>query len=108
MSAQAHTHKMRLLAEASLVKVQYPGKVAVNQNPIYAIRNCSPDFRVLQYPVKPLNKRFQHVFTIPPLVSISTPVNGSGAGSVFTNTINGSSASSVPTTTLNGGSASNP
>jgi len=54
MSAQAHTNKMRILAESSLVKVQYPGKVALNQNPIYSTVNCSPDFRVLQYSAKPL------------------------------------------------------
>ena len=45
---------MRILAESSLVKVQYPGKVALNQNPIYSTVNCSPDFRVLDYSGKPV------------------------------------------------------
>ena len=104
MSAQAYTNKLRLFAEASLIKVQYPGKVCVNNNPIYGLTNFYPDFRVLQYYVNQPN-----VVTTPPLTQITTPVTGGGAVmSPSAPIINGASASSVPTSILNGGNAFNP
>ena len=48
-SAACYTNKRRVIAEASLTKVQYPGKVAVNNDVILSVRNCSPDFSVLHY-----------------------------------------------------------
>jgi len=71
MSAQAHTNKMRILAEASLVKVQYPGKVGLNNNPIYSTINCSPDFRVLKYSSKPV---CCNIVSIPIAVPIIPPI----------------------------------
>lgn len=49
MSTQAYTNKRRVLAEAGNRKVQYPGKVATNVNPIYATINCSANFQQLTY-----------------------------------------------------------
>jgi hypothetical protein len=49
MSAQAYTNKLRLLAEAGVTKVQYPGRIALNKNPILSTSNCSPDFSVINY-----------------------------------------------------------
>lgn len=47
-SAACYTNKRRVLAEASVTKVEYPGKIAVN-NGALSVRNCSPDFQVLSY-----------------------------------------------------------
>lgn len=49
MSAQAYTNKLRILAEAAITKVQYPGRIALNKNPILSTINCSPDFSVIDY-----------------------------------------------------------
>lgn len=49
MSAQSYTNKRRILAEAALKKVQYPGRVALNNKPILSALNCSPDFSVINY-----------------------------------------------------------
>jgi hypothetical protein len=49
MSTQAYTNKRRVLAEAGNRKVQYPGRKAINVNPIYATINCSANFQPLTY-----------------------------------------------------------
>ena len=53
MSAQAYTNKLRILAEAAVTKVHYPGRVALNKNPILSTINCSPDFSVVNYVENP-------------------------------------------------------
>jgi hypothetical protein len=52
MSAQCYTNKRRILAEASLRKVQYPGSIGLNNHPLYASINCKPDFSELVYLIK--------------------------------------------------------
>ena len=49
MNAQCYTNKKRILAEASVRKVQYPGSIGLNNNPIYSAINCKPDFNNLNY-----------------------------------------------------------
>jgi hypothetical protein len=49
MSAQAYTNKLRVLAEAAVTKVQYPGRIALNKNPILSTINCSPNFSIIDY-----------------------------------------------------------
>ena len=49
MSAQSYTNKRRILAEASVVKVEYKKGLAVNKNTIYATINCLPDFQQITY-----------------------------------------------------------
>ena len=47
-SAACFTNRRRVIAEASLLKVQYPGKIA-SENPLLPVQNCRPDFSVLTY-----------------------------------------------------------
>ena len=49
MSAQCYTNKRRILAEAALKKVQYPGRVALNNKLILSALNCSSDFTPITY-----------------------------------------------------------
>lgn len=49
MSAQCYTNKRRILAEASVRKVQYPGSVGLNNKAIYASIGCNQDFKELVY-----------------------------------------------------------
>jgi hypothetical protein len=48
MSAQAYTNKRRVLAQASLLKVQYPTTVAFTNRLVSAI-NCNQNFQTIQY-----------------------------------------------------------
>ena len=48
-SAQCYTNKKRILAEVSVRKTQYPGSIALNNNPIYAATNCNPSFNSIIY-----------------------------------------------------------
>jgi hypothetical protein len=49
MSAGAYINKIRVRAQAQLVKVQYPGGRATNFNPIYSALGCNADFTRLNY-----------------------------------------------------------
>jgi len=51
MSAQGYTNKIRVDAEARLTKVQFPGKVGLNNNPIQSSCRLSPDFRNIIYTI---------------------------------------------------------
>jgi len=48
-SAQCYTNKQRVMSEASVRKTQYPGSIALNNNPMYASINCNPIFNNLIY-----------------------------------------------------------
>ena len=41
-SSAAYTNGVRVKAEATLLKVQFPGKIAVNQLPLHAATGCPP------------------------------------------------------------------
>lgn len=49
MSSQAYTNRIRILAEASAIKVQYPSSIA-SDNRLSATINCSPNFTTIIYP----------------------------------------------------------
>lgn len=51
MSAQGYTNKIRAATEGRLTKVQFPGKVAVNNNPIQASVRLSPNFTTNNYTI---------------------------------------------------------
>jgi len=51
MSAQRYTNKLRVDAEARLTKVQFPGKVGLNINPIQSTCRLSPDFSITNYTI---------------------------------------------------------
>jgi len=48
-SAQSFTNGVRVQAEARLTKVQFPGKIAKNLNPLEAAVALSPDFTPIKY-----------------------------------------------------------
>jgi hypothetical protein len=48
MSSQAYTNRVRILAEASLTKIQYPGRIAID-NRLSASVNCSRNFDPIVY-----------------------------------------------------------
>jgi hypothetical protein len=48
MSAQAYTNKRRILAEASLLKTVYPGRVGV-KNTLAATIDCTQSFQSIEY-----------------------------------------------------------
>jgi hypothetical protein len=41
-TSSAYTNAVRVKAEATLLKVQFPGKIAVNQLPLHAATGCPP------------------------------------------------------------------
>jgi hypothetical protein len=104
MSAQCYTNKRRVLAEASVRKVHYPGSVALNNNPLYASINCKPDFNKVVYLIK--------------LCCFKTPQNtlpdgeyivvlgAGGASTIITEIVSGGGASVTPTETVGGGYSS--
>ena len=50
-SASTYINRRRVLVEASITKVQYPGKIE-NKNPLLPVRNCYPNYSVLRYSVR--------------------------------------------------------
>ena len=48
-SAACYTNKLRVTTEANNTKVEYPGKVGKNFNPLYSTLGCNPRFTVLSY-----------------------------------------------------------
>jgi hypothetical protein len=48
-TAGAYINKRRFIAENNVTKVEYPGKVAVNFNNMYAGIRCNPLFQILNY-----------------------------------------------------------
>uniref|UniRef100_A0A6C0CJ86 Uncharacterized protein n=1 Tax=viral metagenome TaxID=1070528 RepID=A0A6C0CJ86_9ZZZZ len=48
-SAAGHTNQVRVRAEAKLTKVEYPGNIAVNYNPILNAGGCSPVYQPIKY-----------------------------------------------------------
>lgn len=51
-SSASFTNRRRVLAEASITKVQYPGRVANNNDSILSVKNCLPDYSELIYKTK--------------------------------------------------------
>lgn len=48
-SAACYTNKRRILAQASVTKVQYPGRIAVNNDSIFSVINCNSDYDTIDY-----------------------------------------------------------
>ena len=49
MSTQSYINRVRILAENSVLKVQYQKQTALNKNPLLAATNCSPNFESIVY-----------------------------------------------------------
>jgi len=60
-SAQCFTNRVRVQAEGRLTKVQFPGKIARNLNPLEAAVSLSPDFTPIKYSVLNCCKLKQYV-----------------------------------------------
>jgi hypothetical protein len=105
MSAQAYTNRRRVLAEASVLKVQYKKGVAVNNRSIYATINCIPNFEQLSYTPAcfcPFNGRGFTPITpaLPPSCNISA-IDGGNSGTGIENVslwIDGGNANTLSTT----------
>lgn len=104
MSAQCYTNKRRILAEVSVRKVQYPGSIALNNNPIYATTNCRPDFSRLVYLIKLCCTKVGKDRIITEEVTLI--LGAGGAFLVTPGVVLGGGASTVPTETVGGGGAS--
>lgn len=51
MSAQGYTNKVRVSSEARLIKVQFPGKVGDNKNPLQSSIALSPSYTQINYSI---------------------------------------------------------
>jgi len=77
MSAQAYTNKRRILAEASLLKTVYPGRVGM-KNTLSATIDCTQSFQPIEY-TDICGCRFTGRGNPPPIVPpspIITAING--------------------------------
>ena len=52
ISAAAYINKIRVETTVKNNKVEYPGKVAININPLAATCSVNPSFQVLEYKFK--------------------------------------------------------
>jgi hypothetical protein len=53
MSTACYTNRVRTRAQARVTKVQYPGNIAINYDPLYATNGCNPRFNVINYYIVP-------------------------------------------------------
>ena len=53
-SAACYTNKVKVTAYSKNSKVNYPGNIAVNSDPLFASLGCNPRFTVQRYTVPPL------------------------------------------------------
>lgn len=102
MSAQAYTNKRRTQAEASLLKVQYPGRVALNTNSLYSSRNCLPNFQQLNY-VDNICCKFRRVVQSAP--GLGSILDGQNSGTNAPIILDGGNSGTNSTTILDGGNS---
>lgn len=100
-SAACYTNRRRVLAESSVTKVEYPGKIAVN-DAILSVQNCSPNFQVLFYRSNPSCRPCK------PTPSIIYYYSGGGAFTNPSTGISGGNAFSNPPAWISGGNAGSP
>ena len=94
MSAACYTNRIRTRAQARVTKVQYPGNIATNYDPLYATDGCNPRFNVINYYIVPKNCALPCV----PVIVVPPPVYVPQAGgNVYTGIFDGGFAgSSMP------------
>lgn len=100
MSTQAYTNKRRILAEASLRKTQYPGSIGLNNTPLYASINCSPDFNELAYSAKTCCTRVGSARPEQLLI-----LDGGNSGTLSTIVLNGENATTNSSEIFDGGNS---
>ena len=103
-SAACYTNKRRVIAEASITKVQYPGKIANNNDVILSVQNCSPNFDDMRYYTHLLCRKNCHKPGPPePLFGdILEGGNGSTEPTLF---LDGGSGTTESTTIFDGGNS---
>lgn len=126
-SAAWYINKRRVLAEASLTKIEYPGRIE-NINPLLPVRNCSPNYSVISYIDNVCCKPSKPVPIVPPPVlgcnldggnSLSGPsiiLDGNGSSTIldgngycvapFSCNLDAGNSSTVPTMIFDGNGAS--
>lgn len=52
-SAACYTNKVKVVAYSKNTKVEYPGNVAINSDPLFASLGCNPRFALQKYTVPP-------------------------------------------------------
>jgi len=103
MSTQCYTNKRRILAEASIRKVQYPGSIGLNNNPIYSSINCKVDFKELIYLINRCCVR--NTFKTPTPVTQILSIGGGRASSSINNILDGGNASTTSSDIVDAGGA---
>lgn len=61
-SAACFTNKVKVIAQAKNTKVEYPGNVGSNSDPLKATIGCSPNFSVQVYTPLPACARRRGIF----------------------------------------------
>lgn len=79
MSAACYTNRVRTRAQARVTKVQYPGYIANNYDPLFSTGGCSPRFDVLNYILKKSCTLPCVPVVIPPPPPVYVPYNGGNA-----------------------------
>ena len=103
-SAACYTNKRRVIAEASITKVQYPGKIANNNDSILSVQNCSPNFATLAYYTHIICRKNCHK-PGPPEPILDNILEGGSGPDEFTTILDGGNGTTESTTILDGGNS---
>ena len=104
MSTQAYINRVRILAENSVVKVQYQKQTALNRNPLLAATNCIPNFQPIVYNEVckcPFNNRGIEQ-NIPLPIPNPTAYDGGNSLTQSSNTLDGGSSATNSSNVLSG------
>lgn len=104
MSSAWYTNRKRVLAEAALTKVQYPGKIAVN-NAILSVQNCQPNFSVLDYTPLVNCSKCKLPNPVIPEPSLGDILDGGNYTTESTTILDGGNYTTESTTILDGGNS---
>ena len=104
MSTQAYINRVRILAENSVLKVQYQKQTALNRNPLLAATNCSPNFGVIVYTEVckcPFNNQGIEQNISPPNPTVGT-YDGGDSSTQSSNILDGGSSATNSSNVLSG------
>ena len=104
MSTQAYINRVRILAENSVLKVQYQKQTALNRNPLLAATNCTPNFESIVYTEVckcPFNNRGIEQNGPPPNPNVGT-YDGGNSLTQSSNILDGGSSATNSSNVLSG------
>ena len=104
MSSAWYTNKRRVLAEAALTKVQYPGRIA-NTNPILPVQNCQPNFSILNYVVPTNCRKYKSCAPVVEEPTLGSILEGGDYTTESTTILDGGNYTTESTTILDGGNS---